>query len=69
MNDTSLRAEHELHRRRRGRNLGVLAILLGLIALLFAVSVVKLSASGQAGNPSAAQGGDWGTAFKEWIQE
>ena len=44
-----LNREHELHRRRRGRNLAVLAALGGFAALLFAVTVVKLGAN--AGNP------------------
>jgi len=38
----NLTKEHELHRRRRGRNLAVLAILIGFIALLFWVTIVKL---------------------------
>lgn len=41
--------EHELHGRRRGRNLAVLAALLGVVALLFAVTIVKMGA--HAGNP------------------
>ncbi|MEO1328109.1 MAG: hypothetical protein AAFW46_00440 [Pseudomonadota bacterium] len=34
---------HELHRRRRGRNLAVGGVLLALVALMFAVTIVKLS--------------------------
>ncbi len=41
--------EHELHRRRRARNLAVLGVLAGFAALLFAVTIVKLG--GAAGNP------------------
>ncbi|WP_333832237.1 hypothetical protein [Rubrimonas sp.] len=41
--------EHELHARRRGRNLAVLAVLAGFVALVFAVTIVKLG--GNAGNP------------------
>lgn len=41
--------EHDLHRRRRGRNLAVLAALVAFAGLLFAVTVVKMGA--QAGNP------------------
>lgn len=36
------RVEHELHRRRSGRNLGLLAVLLGFVALVFALSVAKI---------------------------
>ncbi len=38
--------EHELHRRRRGRNIALGAVLLGFVVLVFAVTIVKLS-SGQ----------------------
>jgi len=44
-----LNPEHELHKRRRGRNLAVLAVLLGVAALLFWVTIVKMG--GNAGNP------------------
>ena len=37
-----MRKDHELHRRRRSRNIGVLIALIGLAALLFWVTVVKL---------------------------
>ena len=55
--------QHELHERRRGRNYGVLAVLLGLVALVFAVTIVKLGAEAQ--NPSS--GVSWGEALMEWI--
>jgi hypothetical protein len=42
----AIRAEHELHARRRSRNLGVGLTLLGFVALVFALSVVKISKSG-----------------------
>lgn len=58
-----IQKEHELHTRRRGRNWGVLAVLGGLAALLFAVTIVKLG--DQAGNPSA--GTSWGDTLMEWI--
>ncbi|MDT0682382.1 hypothetical protein RM543_06780 [Roseicyclus sp. F158] len=38
-----IRAEHELHRRRRGRNFGVGALLLGFAAIVFGLSVVKIT--------------------------
>ncbi len=44
-----IRRDHELHIRRRGRNVGVLAALIAFIGLLFLVTVVKLG--GQAANP------------------
>ncbi|MEM6678729.1 MAG: hypothetical protein AAF675_12740 [Pseudomonadota bacterium] len=50
--------DHELHSRRRGRNLAVLAACLALIVMLFALTVVKME--GTVGNPSASQAGGWG---------
>ena len=44
-----MQRDHELHTRRRGRNLGVLAILLGIAALLFLVTIVRMG--GNAANP------------------
>ena len=44
-----MRKEHELHRRRRSRNFGLLAVLLAFAALLFWVTVAKMG--GNAGNP------------------
>jgi hypothetical protein len=41
--------DHELHKRRRGRNIAVLLALLGFVALLFSVTIVKLG--GHATNP------------------
>ncbi len=38
--------EHDLHRRRKGRNLALGGVLLGFVVLIFAVTIVKL-ASGQ----------------------
>lgn len=39
----SLRPEHELHDRRRGRNLGLLVVLVFFVTLVFALSIVKIS--------------------------
>jgi hypothetical protein len=39
----TFRAEHELHRRRFGRNLGVAVTLAAFIALVFALTVVKVT--------------------------
>lgn len=41
--------EHDLHRRRRTRNIAVLAALASFALLLFSVTIVKLGA--HAGNP------------------
>ncbi|MFH5774718.1 hypothetical protein ACHFJ0_10750 [Paracoccus sp. NGMCC 1.201697] len=35
--------EHELHKRRRGRNLGLLVVLLAFVALVFGLSIVKIT--------------------------
>ncbi|MDO5658583.1 MAG: hypothetical protein Q4G36_09715 [Paracoccus sp. (in: a-proteobacteria)] len=37
-----LKTEHELHGRRRGRNIGLALVLLGFIALVFGLTVVKI---------------------------
>jgi hypothetical protein len=45
----AMRKDHELHRRRRGRNIGLLLVLLALVALLYWVTVAKLGEN--AANP------------------
>ena len=42
----AIRAEHELHRRRASRNIGVGLALLGFCAVMFALSVVKIRNAG-----------------------
>jgi hypothetical protein len=37
-----IRVEHELHTRRRGRNLGLLAVLVGMVVIVFGLTVVKV---------------------------
>ena len=37
-----IRVEHELHQRRRGRNVGVGLLLVGFIAVIFGLTVVKV---------------------------
>ncbi|GAB1478737.1 hypothetical protein MASR2M74_12870 [Paracoccaceae bacterium] len=37
------RAEHEIHRRRFGRNLGLGLVLAGFVVLVFALTVVKVT--------------------------
>ena len=44
-----MRKDHELHRRRRSRNLGLLAVLLAFVGLLYWVTVVKMGVN--SGNP------------------
>ncbi|MEM6888707.1 MAG: cytochrome C oxidase assembly protein [Pseudomonadota bacterium] len=38
-----IRAEHELHSRRRGRNVGVGLMLAGFVVLILALTVVKVT--------------------------
>jgi hypothetical protein len=44
-----MRKDHELHQRRRSRNVGLLVVLLAFAALLFWVTIVKMGSN--AGNP------------------
>ena len=39
----SLRVEHELHQRRKGRNVGVGLLLGGFVVLILALTVVKVT--------------------------
>ena len=57
--------EHELHARRRGRNIGLMLALGVFVALIFAVTIVKLG--GNAANPSTDV--SWGQAFWDWVYE
>ncbi|MEL6477240.1 MAG: hypothetical protein AAFR17_07915 [Pseudomonadota bacterium] len=65
----SMKRDHELHTKRRGRNMGVLLVLVGFVGLLFAVTIVKLGENGIAGNPSAGQGGAWINGFQDLMRE
>ena len=38
----SIRVEHEIHQRRRGRNIGVGLLLAGFIGIVFGLTVVKV---------------------------
>jgi CHASE2 domain-containing sensor protein len=42
------KVEHEIHQRRRGRNLGVGLLLAGMIAIVFGLTVVKVLQLGDA---------------------
>ena len=44
-----MRREHDLHSRRRARNIATLALLIAFAVLLFWVTIVKMG--GNAGNP------------------
>lgn len=59
-----IRRDSDRHERRRSRNLGVLLALILLVALVFAVTTVKLGPN--AANPSV--GKTWGTSLVEWLQ-
>ncbi|MGQ0567379.1 MAG: hypothetical protein ACT4OK_20265 [Gemmobacter sp.] len=39
----AIKVEHEIHRRRFGRNLGVGLLLAGFVGLVFALTVVKVT--------------------------
>ena len=45
----AMREDHEIHRRRRSRNVGLLVVLLAFAALLYWVTIAKMG--GNAGNP------------------
>lgn len=40
------RPEHEIHHRRFGRNLGVGLLLIGFVALVFGLTIVKVTGDG-----------------------
>ncbi|MEM7213180.1 MAG: hypothetical protein AAF479_15050 [Pseudomonadota bacterium] len=60
----AIEREHDLHKRRRGRNFAVLAVLAGFAALLFAVTIVKLGDN--VANPSASV--SWGESLMNWMR-
>lgn len=39
----AFREEHDLHKRRFGRNMGLLAVLLAFVAMVFGLTIVKVS--------------------------
>lgn len=51
----AIRVEHDLHRRRRSRNIGLLAVLLAFVVIVFGMTMVKLQ---RTGDPSAFEGFD-----------
>ncbi|WP_235931306.1 hypothetical protein [Paracoccus xiamenensis] len=50
----ALRIEHELHTRRKSRNIGLLVVLLAFVALIFGLSIVKV----KTGSSAALEGFD-----------
>ncbi|MEM6824908.1 MAG: hypothetical protein AAGB18_00060 [Pseudomonadota bacterium] len=42
----AIRAEHELHSRRRSRNIGLAVVLVGFISVIFGLTVVKVQTLG-----------------------
>ncbi|MEP3346911.1 MAG: hypothetical protein ABJN34_09750 [Litoreibacter sp.] len=42
----ALKVEHELHQRRFGRNIGVGLLLVGFVAIVFGLTVVKVKNTG-----------------------
>lgn len=42
----TIRAEHEIHQRRKGRNYGVGLMLAGLVVLVLALTFVKITGDG-----------------------
>ena len=52
----SLKPTHDLHKRRFGRNLGVALVLVLLIAVIFGLTVVKVTSNGFQFSTSQEQG-------------
>jgi hypothetical protein len=44
----AIKVEHEIHQRRKGRNMGVGLLLAGMIAIVFGLTVVKVLQLGDA---------------------
>ncbi|PWE27936.1 hypothetical protein [Pararhodobacter marinus] len=43
----ALTREHDLHKRRQGRNIGVLVVLLAFVALVFGLTIAKMTTGDQ----------------------
>lgn len=50
----AIRRDHELHQRRLGRNAGLGIALLAFVAIVFGLTIVKVSRQDIHGNPPAA---------------
>ncbi|MCV2865591.1 hypothetical protein [Defluviimonas sp. WL0075] len=51
----AIQPEHELHRRRWGRNLGLGLVLGAFVVLVFGLTIVKVSRQDENGNPPRAE--------------
>lgn len=51
----AIHKEHELHRRRFGRNMGLGVVLLAFVVIVFGLTVVKVSRQDANGNPPSAE--------------
>ena len=51
----AINKEHELHQRRFGRNMGLGAVLLAFVVIVFGLTVVKVSRQDVNGNPPSAE--------------
>lgn len=54
----AIKVEHELHKRRLGRNVGLGLVLVGFVALVFGLTVVKVERGDFSANPPRAEGGN-----------
>ncbi|EKE44416.1 hypothetical protein OCGS_1254 [Oceaniovalibus guishaninsula JLT2003] len=53
----AIRTEHALHRSRRSRNVGVGLVLVGFIAIIFGLTVVKVESLGETDSFDQIRGG------------
>lgn len=51
-----MHVEHELHKRRSGRNIGLGLVLAAFVAIVFGLSLVKVTQGGLGPKPQATQG-------------
>ena len=65
----SLARDHDLHKRRAGRNIGVLAALGLMVALIFSVSLVKVRLDPESVQNPTANADNWGATIAKWWAE
>lgn len=51
----TFRNDHDLHKRRFGRNMALLVVLAGFVALLFGITIVRVGQSGPVETPAAQE--------------